>query len=63
MGQRDSVTQRLMGWERYWRVLIDLRPNVPMGVREKGATVAMPTPQPLPGVTFLRRRLTPRGCL
>jgi hypothetical protein len=43
------------------RVLIEHRRSVPLGVREKRATVVVPTPKPPPGTAFPPRRLTLRG--
>lgn len=43
------------------RVIIDVRRSVPLGVREKRALVAVPTPKPPPGTAFPPRRLTLRG--
>jgi hypothetical protein len=42
-------------------VIIDVRRGIPMGVREKSALVAVPTPKPPPGTAFPPRRLTLRG--
>lgn len=43
------------------RVIIDVRRSVALGVREKRAVVAVPTPKPPPGTAFSPRRLTLRG--
>jgi hypothetical protein len=42
-------------------VVIEVRRNVPLGVREKRAVVVVPTPKPPPGTAFPPRRLTLRG--
>lgn len=42
-------------------VVIDVQRSVPLGVREKRALVAVPTPKPPPGTAFPPRRLTLRG--
>ena len=42
-------------------MVIDVRRSVPLGVREKRALVAVPTPKPPPGTAFPPRRLTLRG--
>lgn len=44
-----------------WGVVIEVRRDVPLGVREKRALVAVPTPKPPPGTAFPPRRLTLRG--
>jgi len=42
-------------------VLIDVQRSVALGVRDKRALVAVPTPKPAPGTAFPPRRLTLRG--
>jgi hypothetical protein len=42
-------------------VLIETRRNVPLGVKEKRAALAVPTPKPVPGTAFPSRRLTLKG--
>lgn len=42
-------------------MVIDIQRSVALGVREKRALVAVPTPKPPPGTAFPSRRLTLRG--
>lgn len=42
-------------------VLIDVRVNASLGVPQRRATIAVPTPKPVPGAAFPPRRLMLRG--
>lgn len=42
-------------------MVIEVRPGIRLGVRDKRSLVAVPTPKPAPGTAFPPRRLTLRG--
>jgi len=61
-GVKEDIRAELAARAAYRRVVIvEARRGIELGVRDKRALVAVPTPKPAPGTAFPPRRLTLRG--